>query len=206
MDISIKGNPGTGNHYEDINIPQVGSFNPSAKNVVHLHQAAANHNNRLITWLRKLKEQVDDDVRIQERMDDIMRYHTKVPRTLGLRRKLQDGGFSKTAIDKACRLKQGYAKKATKYQYYEMANRIDNYLFGIVSSKFDAYVLPLIEEQKPLREINQVVLEEVIAPVVDELNINGAEDTCLCYTTDDILGMLYYLTGNCHVNWANYDV
>lgn len=205
MEVNIKGNPGTGNRYEDVKLEQVGSYNPNATEV-HIHQPAADHNNRLVTWLRILKEQVDNNVQIKEKMDDIRRYHTKVSRTLGLKRKLQDGGFTKTAIDKACRLKQGYAKKATKYQYYEMANRIDDYLFGIVSSKFDVYVLPLIEAQKPLAEINQAVLEKVIIPVVDELNVNGAEDTCLCYTTADIFGMLYYLTGNCHINWAIYDV
>lgn len=179
---------------------------PNAQTAVQNFYQAADHNNRLVTWLRKLQEQVDNDVQIQEKMDNIRRYHTKLPRTLGLKRKLQDGGFTKTAIDKACRLKQGYAKKATKYQYYEMANRIDDYLFAIVSNHFDIYVLPLIKAEKPLEEINQAVYEKVIKPVVNELNVNGAEDTCLCYTIDDIFGMLYYLTGNCHINWAIYDV
>lgn len=205
MEVNINGNPGTGNRYEDVRMEQVGSYNPNAKEV-HIHQSAADHNNRLVTWLRKLKEQVDNNIQIQEKMDNIRRYHTRLPHTLGLKRKLQDGGFTKTVIDKACRLKQGYAKKATKYQYYEMANRIDDYLFAIVSNHFDVYVLPLIEAEKPLSEINQAVYEKVIIPVVDELNVNGAEDTCLCYTTDGIFGMLYYLTGNCHINWAIYDV
>lgn len=205
MEVNINGNPGTGNRYEDVRMEQVGSYNPNAKEV-HIHQSATNHNNRLVTWLRKLKEQVDNNIQIQEKMDNIRRYHTRLPHTLGLKRKLQDGGFTKTVIDKACRLKQGYAKKATKYQYYEMANRIDDYLFAIVSNHFDVYVLPLIEAEKPLSEINQAVYEKVIIPVVDELNVNGAEDTSLCYTTDDIFGMLYYLTGNCHINWAIYDV
>lgn len=181
-------------------------FLPNANTAVQNIYQAAEHNNRLVTWLRKLQEQVDNDIQILEKMDSIRRYHTKLPHTLGLKRKLQDGGFTKVAIDKACRLKQGYAKKATKYQYYEMANRIDDYLFAIVSNHFDVYVLPLIEAEKPLSEINQAVYEKVIIPVVDELNVNGAEDSCLCYTTDDIFGMLYYLTGNCHINWAIYDV
>lgn len=205
MEINVNGNPGTGNRYEDVKLEQVGSYNPNAKEV-HIHQPAAEHNNRLVTWLRKLQEQVDNNIQIQEKMDSIRRYHTKLPHTLGLKRKLQDGGFTKASIDKACRLKQSYAKKATKYQYYEMANRIDDYLFAIVSNHFDVYVLPLIEAEKPLSEINLAVYEKVIIPVVDELNVNGAEDTCLCYTTDDIFGMLYYLTGNCHINWAIYDV
>lgn len=205
MEIKIKGNPGTGNRYDDVNIHQVGSYNPNAKEV-HIHQQPDGHNNRLASWLRKLKEEVDNDVKLQAKMDDIMRYRTKLPHTLGLRRKLQDGGFLKPAIDRARRLKQGYAKKATKFQYYEMANRIDNYLFAIVSSRFDDYVYPLIEEQRPLQDIKHAVSEQVIMPIMQELNESGADDTYLCYTMDDIWGMLYYLTGNCHINWAIYDV
>lgn len=205
MEVNIKGNPGSGNKYEDVHMQQVGSYNPNAKEV-HIHNDAVDHNNRMASWMRKLQEDFHNDVRLQEKMDDIMRYRTKLPHTLGLVRKLQDAGFAKMAIDKARRLKQGYAKKATKFQYYEMANRIDNYLFAIVSNRFDNYVLPLIEEGRPLNDIKNTVYEQVIQPVMEELNVNGADDTCLCYTEDDIFGMLYYLTGNCHINWAIYDV
>lgn len=205
MEININGNPGSGNRYNDVKIHQVGSYNPNATEV-HIHQQVGGQNSRMASWFRKLKEEIDHDDKLQKKMADIMRYRTKLPHTLGLKRKLQDGGYNKTAIDKACRLKQGYAKKATKYQYYEMANRIDDYLFAILSNRFDDYVYPLIVNQRPLADIKQAVSEQVIIPVMKELNENGEDDIYLCYTTDDILGMLYYLTGNCHINWANYDV
>lgn len=205
MEININGNPGSGNRYDDVKIHQVGSYNPNATEV-HIHQQVGGQNSRMASWFRKLKEEIDHDDKLQKKMADIMRYRTKLPNTLGLKRKLQDGGYNKTAIDKACRLKQGYAKKATKYQYYEMANRIDDYLFAILSNRFDDYVYPLIVNQRPLADIKQEVSEQVIIPVMKELNENGEDDIYLCYTTDDILGMLYYLTGNCHINWANYDV
>lgn len=205
MEININGNPGSGNRYDDVKIHQVGSYNPNATEV-YVHQQVGGQNSRMASWFRKLKEEIDHDDKLQKKMADIMRYRTKLPHTLGLKRKLQDGGYNKTAIDKACRLKQGYAKKATKYQYYEMANRIDDYLFAILSNRFDDYVYPLIVNQRPLADIKQAVSEQVIIPVMKELNENGEDDIYLCYTTDDILGMLYYLTGNCHINWANYDV
>ena len=205
MEININGNPGSGNRYDDVKIHQVGSYNPNATEV-HIHQQVGGQNSRMASWFRKLKEEIDHDDKLQKKMADIMRYRTKLPHTLELKRKLQDGGYNKTAIDKACRLKQGYAKKATKYQYYEMANRIDDYLFAILSNRFDDYVYPLIVNQRPLADIKQAVSEQVIIPVMKELNENGEDDIYLCYTTDDILGMLYYLTGNCHINWANYDV
>ena len=40
--------------------------------------------------------------------------------------------------------------------------------------------------------------------IIDEINANGSCDRQLCYTEADIYGMLYYLTGNCHINWKEY--
>lgn len=205
MELNIKGDPGKGNHYEDVRMEHVGSYNPAAKKVI-INQTPIAPQSRLASWFARLQEDFKNDVRLQKKMDDIMRYRTKLRHTIGLEQKLLDGDFPKKAIDKARRQKQSYAKKATKYQYYEMANKIDNYLFAIVSDHFDREVLPLIEDEKPLREINQAVYDKVILPVMEELNTVGDSDTCLCYTLDDVFGMLYYLTGNCHINWAIYDV
>lgn len=205
MELNIKGDPGKGNHYEDVRMEHVGSYNPAAKKVI-INQTPIAPQSRLASWFARLQEDFKNDVRLQKKMDDIMRYRTKLRHTIGLEQKLLDGDFPKKAIDKARRQKQSYAKKATKYQYYEMANKIDNYLFAIVSDHFDREVLPLIEDEKPLREINQAVYDKVVVPVMEELNTVGDSDTCLCYTLDDVFGMLYYLTGNCHINWAIYDV
>ena len=62
-------------------------FVPNANTAVQNIYQASDHNNRLVTWLRKLQEQVDNDIQIQEKMDSIRRYHTKLPHTLGLKRK-----------------------------------------------------------------------------------------------------------------------
>lgn len=205
MEISITGNPGEGNRYNDVRMSQVGSYNPNATE----SKTYINYENpvtRLASWFRKLKDEFEHDVKLQKKLDDIRRYRTKLPHTIGVERKLRDGGFSKQQIEKARRLKLYYAKKATRFQYYESAQRIDSYLFAIVSNRFDRYVMPLIEDGRPLRSINQAVYEQVVLHVMAELNTQGADDTCLCYNEDDILGMVYYLTGNCHINWTTYDV
>lgn len=205
MELRINGNPGSGNHYDDVNMHQVGNYNPNATEAItHIHYEKAD--SRLASWFRQLKEEFRNDVKLQKKLDDIKRYRTKLPHTIGLEQKLIDGGFSKTAIDHARRKKQYYAKKATKFQYYESAQRIDSYIFAIVCNRFESYITPMIEDKQPLRAINQAVYEQVIIPVMQELNANGSDDACLCYTEDDIFGMLYYLTGNCHINWKDYDV
>lgn len=207
MELDIKGNPGNNNSFQDNQVDRTASFNPNAKEVhvnQYLQQQSPDY--RLISCFRELQEEVRNDDRLQKKLEDIKRYRTRLPHTIGLKAKLQDGGFSKDAIDKACRQKQYYAKKSTKYQYYEGAQKIDSYLFAIVSSRFDTYVMPLIVKQSSLDVIKKVVYEQVIMPVVDKLAFNGEKDTELRYNIDDIFGMLYYLTGNCHINWKEYHV
>ena len=140
---------------------------------------------------------------VQKKLDDIKRYRTKLPHTIGLEAKLKDGGFSQSAIDKARRLKMYFAKKSTRFQYYESAQLIDGYLFAKLCHRFDTYILPNIESH-PLCDIRQMVYEKVVLPIIDEINANGSCDRQLCYNEDDIYGMLYYLTGKCHINWKDY--
>lgn len=160
MEIDINGDPGTGNHFDDVHIQQVGNYSPNAKQAIFntIHQDKAE--SRLACWFRKLNDEFEKDNKLKKKFDDIRRYKTKLPHTIGLDQKLKDGGFS----DKA------------------------------------------IEQATPLTDIKRAVYEQVILPIMNELNENGAADACLCYNEDDIYGMLYYLTGNCHINWTDYDV
>lgn len=205
MEISITGNPGKDNQFNDLHTDTVQSYNPNAQNV-YINNHPKDTDSRLACWLRNLSVEFKNNIKLQKKLDDIKRYRTKLPHTIGLDAKLRDGHFSPAAIDKARRQKQYYAKKATKYQYCESAQRIDSYLFGKVCCRFDQYVLNLIEEQQPLSIIKTAVYEKVILPIMAELNEVGSADTELCYNEDDIFGMLYYLTGKCHINWAIYDV
>ena len=51
----------------------------------------------------------------------------------------------------------------------------------------------------------QQVHEKIVVPISDMLNANGAYDTYLNFNEDHIYGMIYYLTGMCHLNWKDYD-
>jgi hypothetical protein len=70
---------------------------------------------------------------------------------------------------------------------------------------FDAFVIPLVNTKTPKDEIMQSLVKNVIQPVLDLINTEGEDDEYLNYNADDIFGMVYYLTGQCHLNWTNYD-
>ena len=206
MDLTIKGNPGTGNKYNDVRVGQTGSYNPAAKDVHHYYLAPEPAESRLSAWFRKLAEEFRNDERLRRKLDDIKRYKTVLDKTRGLDRKLEDGGFAPDSIATARRKKQYYVKKATKYQYYESAQRIDSYLYAKVCNRFDSYVFPLIRGQHPLDEVRTAVYEQVVIPILPEIHEQRSADTCLRYTEDDIFGILYYFSGNCHINWTVYDL
>lgn len=205
MKLNIEGHPGTGNRYEEAHMGRVTNYNPNASHVTnHIHMSPAEH--RLARWFRSLQEEFRSDTRLQHRLDSIRRYRTRLPKAIGLEAKLTDGGFRPSDIASARRSQLAFSKKSTRYQYFESAQRIDGYLFAKVSHLFDTYVMPLIRRDSPLDTVRQAVYEQVITPVLEEVNTHGADDSCLCYDEDDLYGMLYYLTGNCHINWTDYDV
>lgn len=201
INLNVEGDPGTGNSYNKTKIDKVGNYNSNVRDVYNNYYTQSE--SRLGGWFRRLNEEINNDIRLQKKLDDIKCYRTKMRHTIGLEAKLKDGGFSQSAIVKAQRLKMYFAKKSMRFQYYESAQRIDIYLFAKICHRFDTYILPNIESL-PLIEINQMVYEMVVRPIVDEINANGSCDRHLCYTEDDIFGMLYYLTGNCHINWKEY--
>lgn len=181
-------------------------INPAATTAVQNYYGRQRSNERLMRLFMRLKKEAEENKQIDILRDEIERYQTQLPGTKGLEEKLTDGGFSRSDIEEALLDKQYFFKKATKYQYYESAQLINSFLYAKVKNLFNIHIKPMIECSSPLAAIQAAVYEQVIQPVMQEIEAEGADDTCLCYTEDDIFGILYYLTGNCHINWVNYDL
>ena len=137
INFSVNGDPGTGNSFNDTKIRKVDNYNPNAREVNNYYTQSES---RLEGWFLRLNEEIKNNIQLQKILDDIKRYRTKLRHTIGLEAKLKDGGFSQSAIDKARRLKMYYAKKSTRFQYYESAQLIDSYLFAKLCNRFDTYI------------------------------------------------------------------
>ena len=159
---------------------------------------------RLAQRFISLKEEITNQVRFDQFIDDLKDFNTLLDGK-SMTEKLVDGGFSETEIKRANRYNLTYLKKAEKNRFYESAQKIDVEIFGIMVMNFETYVEPLVVKNAEKDEIRAVVTEKVITPILDRLNADGGNDTHLNYTATDIMGMLYFLTGKCHINWAVYD-
>jgi len=159
---------------------------------------------RLGQRFRRLKEEVEKDIRAPDFIDDFKHYNTELDGK-SMPDKLKDGGFSSREITKATYRKHMYSKKLEKNKLYETAQLIDLEMFTLINLNFETYIDPLIEKGVEKSIIKEVVLEKVAKPILDLINQDGKDDTFLNYNLDDVYGMIFFLTGKCHLNWAVYD-
>jgi hypothetical protein len=95
-------------------------------------------------------------------------------------------------------VKEQFHKKLMKVSQYSLvAQDINVHILAKVRSAFVMEVYSLILEGKPQDTINLLIRERIINPVMSELGINIFK-----YTEDDIMGMIFFLTGNCHIKWS----
>jgi len=152
----------------------------------------------------KLNKEVTSDERYDGIMESLKYYLTKLD-GIDMPTKLIDGGFKESEIIEATRKKERYAKKLELNKFFESAQWIDSQLFGKIKMNFEAFILPLINKGTSKDEILKEVVLKVVQPILNLINIEGENDEVLNYNADDIFGMIYYLTGQCHLNWKDYD-
>lgn len=159
---------------------------------------------RLSQRFKRLKQEVENDIRYNGFIDDFKRYNTELD-GVSMPEKLALGGFNSSEIQRATYRKHQYSKKLERNQLYETAQLIDLEIFAIINLNFETHVEPLIEQGAHKSVVKECVKEKVIMPIFDLLNQDGEDDTFLNYNVEDIYGMIFFLTGKCHLNWAVYD-
>ncbi|KAA2241514.1 hypothetical protein F0L74_16595 [Chitinophaga agrisoli] len=162
----------------------------------HYHYA---QKTKLSSLFEKLKEEFDGKKTIQEISDNLQRY-SDARDTIGLEQKLVNGGRAHILEDAAW-LKQEYFKKLTRFQFYETAQEIHAFLLGIVLEKFRNIVYPMIKDGASETDIAKTISEEIIKPIIEKIHNEGCDDV-MGLSSTDIEGMIYFLTGKCHIKWA----
>lgn len=120
---------------------------------------------------------------------------------VGLEAKLIKGG-RKGELTAAESLKEKFAKLLTRNQFSEAAQRIYTYMLGNLYESFIAYVSPLIEKNEDKSIVDKVLFEKVLSPLMTLIDENH-----LHIHPPELRGMLYFLTGNCHIQWhSNADL
>lgn len=162
----------------------------------HYHQQ---NKSRLSILFEKLNSEFENNEEITGLIDDLNRY-TIQRDVIGLEQKLEDGNRT-DLIEDALWLKEEYYKKLTKFQLYQSAQKIQAHLLATILEKFRNKIRPLIKVNASDMEVTSAISNEIINPLVALIEQEGIEDNILGFSATDIEGMIYYLTGRCHIKW-----
>ena len=202
MEFKEGSNTGQNNKFEEITLgPNSQNIGKADKVIINNHGTRSARLARDYAQLREaLGKKVDPKTR-----EKVKYYETKIPGTKDGIEKLTDGGFKPSRIKEAERLKEFWGKEALRYADYPYAQDINFVLYTRIVREFEVYITPMVEDGEPLRDILVKIHEQIVKPIIELLESSGEDDENLRYTYDHIYGIIYYLTGNCHLNWKDYD-
>jgi hypothetical protein len=145
----------------------------------------------------KFREEQKNNPAFSEIIEELNYYNSAGPlEMVGLDKKLENGNRS-DVIWYAKEIKEKFHKKLHRTsQFSETTQKINVYLLAAVRTCFMQEVYPLILASENRVVVDSAINERIIAPLVNDLGEN-----LLGYDKEDIQGMLYFLTGNCHLKW-----
>lgn len=112
----------------------------------------------------------------------------------GLKAKLEDSGRS-DLLHFAMQLKEKATKSVMRYQTSRTAQRIYTILLDELHTSFSLVVTPVIQSGAGRDEVDQRI-NLVLQNTKSMLGENVLE-----LTVKDLLSLLYFLGGNCHIRW-----
>jgi len=113
----------------------------------------------------------------------------------GLEVKLKEGGRA-DIIPEALIWKQRAAMIIARWQTSPVTQDIITHILSFIHSAFVQHVKPAIQAGQSRVEVEALISEKVLAPTDAMLGENDLQITSI-----DVLGMLYFLGGNCHIRW-----
>ena len=157
---------------------------------------------KLGALFEKLKQEFVDNNRTEIISDNLSRFNTERD-TIGLEQKLTIGNRL-DLLEDGLWLKQEYAKKLTKFQFFEPAQEIHAFLLSIVLEKFRNIIYPMLNVNQTDMEVSKAISCEIVNPIVQIIQKEGCDDV-MGLSSVDIDGMIYFMTGKCHIKWQRND-
>ncbi|WP_373943437.1 ABC-three component system protein [Polaribacter sejongensis] len=106
------------------------------------------------------------------------------------------GGYQKD-FRRVNSLKERYFQQLTQGLLSKSSQKIHAFILAKICTLFFTHINPAIDEGYSQPQIKVMINELVIKEVENILS----ERNILNIYSDDILAMIYFLTGNCHINW-----
>ncbi|CAM4339388.1 hypothetical protein EWU23_10555 [Cytophagaceae bacterium 50C-KIRBA] len=148
----------------------------------------------------KFQKEMEADKELKVICEDLDYLNSQVENEemIGLENKLIAGAKPPMIIRYAKYTKEKFHKKLMlTSQYSVVAQDINVYILSKIHRGFMMEIYTLICNNEDESKIQAAIAERIINPVKAELGLNLFK-----YDEDDIMGMIFFLTGNCHIKWT----
>lgn len=162
-------------------------------------QAPTRPESSLNRLYRKLRDEAADDQELTDYIAQLQIFTRSVQdeTVVGL-----DGKFAAASrddqLDMAMAMKEMVYAELRTNMFSRTFQTIYATLMGKIYEEFQTWVQPAIAKGASREEIDQLVNLHVVKPVVSELEACSDYDGA---ATSTVRGMIYFLTGNCHLVW-----
>src|SRR5690606_11451351 len=138
----------------------------------HIHIGQRSYSQMRIL-LQKFKEEEQNSSQLSAFIEDLDYFNTQKENetVVGLESKLNAGNRS-SFFEFAKDVKDRYHRKLYKYQFSEAAQKINVHLLALVQSYYMNEIYPLICEGVSSSQINTLISERIVAPLLNELDEN----------------------------------
>lgn len=151
----------------------------------------------LARLLDRYRHELDHDERTGDKIKELQRWgEAKEDPLIPIETKLNEGQRG-DLIGFALETKECFAKQLARHTHFESAQKIHLHLLARIWSVFQTRILPAIQAGHSRLAIERLIQSEIIDPTLADLRDNPFD-----YSDREVQGMLYYLTGNCHIRWA----
>lgn len=147
--------------------------------------------------VEQIKKNLGSQSEAVEIIENLADYITDYPsrEIIGLETKLSNGDRQEL-IDRAILLKNRFERKLAKNQMSLAEQHVYVQLLSTISSIWHSKIKPLIDLGISKNTIDQAIFDDLIEPVHKAV---VRYDTLA--TSELVSGMLYFLTGKCHLVW-----
>jgi len=115
---------------------------------------------------------------------------------IGLEGKLEAAG-RQVYLQEALVSSQKAVKVIARYQHVKAYQIIFNHLLGLILTRFNSHILPLLRTGCDDVTIRSAINSTIIEPLYTEVSLADG-----FVASDVVEGMLYFLTEKCHVEWV----
>ncbi|WP_434999011.1 ABC-three component system protein [Vibrio scophthalmi] len=152
--------------------------------------------NALLTLIETSQKLAKEDPAYRDMIEEFQEFLSPRPgrKIIGLENKLIEGNRT-DLLEDAEYLENRFSRKVSRKQLSDKEQIVYFHCLSKINSYFKSYIKPLILQQESNSKIDNEIQDKIISPLYEEILIVQP------MSMEMIRGMLYFLTGKCHLRW-----